>query len=90
MNTNGAEKGQEESDVIIDIIITNRTPGFCAYAQLFPPFSAPTKMSEEEVPSARAHHLAFAPTEIRRSDVYCSLTWPLSGRSREDPPTANT
>src|SRR5580700_7149011 len=28
--------------------------------------------------------------EIRRSNVYCSLTWPLSGRSREDPPTANT
>jgi hypothetical protein len=90
-NTKGAEKGQEESDMIIAIIVTNRTPSFCAYAQLFP-FLVRLSiiLSEEEVPSATTHTWLPRLTEIRRSNVYCSLTCSLSGRSREDPPTANT
>lgn len=36
INTKREKQGQEESDMITDIIVTNLTPGFCAYAQLFP------------------------------------------------------
>jgi hypothetical protein len=41
MNTKRGKGVKNNLRLIIGIIVTNRTPGFCAYAQLFPsPFSA--------------------------------------------------